>query len=292
MPKLMDPAQISALVGSINDTGDTIAKSYSIGQVSIDRMHANANAFVNCSSSYNFFGNYWDADTTGITGQDSCATGVTTAQLQNPISNTGIYSATVRGTWSLDDWDFGTSSQYPAVKYTAAADMLSRPACRDASDTTSRLPPCGALVVGQRGLSSPDLLVRLIPGNIITDEDIAVDTDSNGLIEISSLEQLHAMRYRPDGKAYKASERDINNATGCPDSGCSGYELTRDLDFTDPGNYDAGVVNPDWTSGVGWGTYRQCCGSFCKQFHSRRSYDFQSADSPQRYRRGRLIRSH
>ena len=265
VPKPREPAQIGGFGGSINSIY-SIAKSYSTGQVSIDRVHANANAFIRCSSRHNFLGNYWDADTTGITGQDSCSTGVTTAQLQNPISNTGIYSGSANETWSLDDWDFGTSSQYPAVKYTAATDVLLRPACRDASDTTSRLPPCGALVVGQRGLFSLDQLVRLIPGNIITDRDVAVDTDGNGLIEISSLEQLYAMRYRPDGKAYKASERDISNATGCPDSGCSGYELTLDLDFTNPGSYDTGVVNPDWIGGAGWEPIGNAADPFVSNF--------------------------
>ena len=34
---------------------------------------------------------------------------------------------------------------------------------------------------------------------------------------------------------------------GCPSTGCKGYELTKDLDFTTSTSYRAAVVNEDWT---------------------------------------------
>lgn len=54
--------------------------------------------------------NYWDTQTSG---QDTSAggTGLTTTELQSPTNASGIYI-----TWNPDDWDFGTSSQYPALK--------------------------------------------------------------------------------------------------------------------------------------------------------------------------------
>ena len=33
---------------------------------------------------------------------------------------------------------------------------------------------------------------------------------------------------------------------------CSGYELTRDLDFNSDDSYSSNVVNKDWTTGAGW----------------------------------------
>ena len=57
------------------------------------------------------------------------------------------------------------------------------------------------------------------------------DIDSNGLIEIDSLTQLHNMRYNLKGTSYKTDSSDIGSTIGCPNAGCFGYELTRDLDF-------------------------------------------------------------
>ena len=53
---------------------------------------------------------YWDTQTSG---QSSSAGGIgkTTRELQSPTSNTGIYA-----NWDPAVWDFGTSSQYPALK--------------------------------------------------------------------------------------------------------------------------------------------------------------------------------
>ena len=42
---------------------------------------------------------------------------------------------------------------------------------------------------------------------------------------------------------------------GCPNSGCKGYELTRNLDFSHPGSYGSGTVNQGWSEsegGAGW----------------------------------------
>lgn len=54
---------------------------------------------------------YWDVDTTL---QETSLVGIpaTTAELQNPTSATGIYAD-----WDPSVWDFGTSSQYPALKH-------------------------------------------------------------------------------------------------------------------------------------------------------------------------------
>ena len=66
-----------------------------------------------------------------------------------------------------------------------------------------------------------------------------VDTDHNGLIEISTLEQLDWIRNNPQGTAL-VDFQGQSNANGCPSSGCSGYELVADLDFDTNGD---GVVD-------------------------------------------------
>ena len=60
---------------------------------------------------------------------------------------------------------------------------------------------------------------------------IEADRDSDGLIEIYSLTDLHNMRHNLAGTSYKASAASGGDETGCPDTGCIGYELTRNLDF-------------------------------------------------------------
>ena len=87
------------------------------------------------------------------------------------------------------------------------------------------------------------------------------DADGDELIEVSNMEQLDAIRYDldGDGQADAESGRDTYDAA-FPVSGsetvclanCNGYELTRSLDFDDPGNYASRSVNAKWTSGDGW----------------------------------------
>ena len=58
------------------------------------------------------------------------------------------------------------------------------------------------------------------------------DVDNNGLIDIDSLTQLHNMRYNLKGTSYKTDNSNASDDSGCPtDTGCFGYELTRNLDF-------------------------------------------------------------
>ena len=83
------------------------------------------------------------------------------------------------------------------------------------------------------------------------------DTDGDGLIEVSSLEQLNAIRYdlngdgRPDGESGRDAYAAAFPGTVC-NQDCNGYELARSLDFDDPASYASGAVNAKWTSGDGW----------------------------------------
>jgi len=74
------------------------------------------------------------------------------------------------------------------------------------------------------------------------------DLDDDGLIEINSLQDLDAMRNYRDAE----SEFNLSTATGCPESGCTGFELTTDLNFDTNGD---GVINASdefWNDGLGW----------------------------------------
>jgi len=71
----------------------------------------------------------------------------TTAALQTPISATGIYA-----NWQCADWDFGTASQYPVLKYTrfkyarVPGDIRSCRRASDAATLATHLPLCGTLL--------------------------------------------------------------------------------------------------------------------------------------------------
>ena len=93
--------------------------------------------------------------------------------------------------------------------------------------------------------------ITITPG-----EDL--DDDDEGLIEVSNLAQLNAIRWDLDGDGsssvagYAAAFPTARTGMGCPESGCIGYELTTDLDFDTNGD---GVVDSSddyWNAGAGW----------------------------------------
>ena len=208
---------------------------------------------------------YWDVDifTTGIGGGDHPgARGLTTAHLQSPTGYTGVYA-----NWNVDldnadgdddpatgvddFWDFGDSNQYPSLKADMDGDGVATAA--EFGDQPPVLTP----------MPMPE--PRPAPG-----PNGVYDADGDRLIEISTLEQLDAVRYdingngipehdgseqplplRPSHIAYAAAFPTGPDEEVC-DGGCTGYELVRSLDFNDAGSYASGAVNASWTAGGGW----------------------------------------
>ena len=82
------------------------------------------------------------------------------------------------------------------------------------------------------------------------------DKDEDGLIEISTLAQLNAVRWDLDGDGAVSAGNQANysgasgafasasTGMGCPTGGCSGYELTRDLDFDTDGDGSTHTAAP------------------------------------------------
>ena len=71
-----------------------------------------------------------------------------------------------------------------------------------------------------------------------------IDQDNDGLIEICDLEGLNDIRDNPSGSGTVEQ--------GCS-STCTGFELTRDLDFNNDASYrDATTNKTTWTKGEGW----------------------------------------
>ena len=87
------------------------------------------------------------------------------------------------------------------------------------------------------------------------------DTDDDGLIEISNLSQLNAVRWDSDGDSRVSSSGRVEyfnafpgaeGSAGCPNTGCEGYELVADLDFDTNGSGDADAGDAYWNGGAGW----------------------------------------
>ena len=78
------------------------------------------------------------------------------------------------------------------------------------------------------------------------DADEDHDDDNDGLIEITTIEDLQGMRDAVTAASLAAR-------AGCGyTAGCRGYELAGDLDFTAASSYAAGRVDSGFRSGTGW----------------------------------------
>ena len=103
------------------------------------------------------------------------------------------------------------------------------------------------------------------------------DADDDGLIEVASLAQLNAMRWDLDGDgsassgngtSYSAAFPNAASGMGCPTAGCTGYELTADLDFDTNGDGRTDVAGDDyWNGGAGWELIAASPTQFSATFH-------------------------
>ena len=231
------------LVGS--DGGGTISNSYSIANVTSDDPGGLVGHLINGSITHSYAtgpvagtslfsspgglvskqafstatASYWDTDSSGI-ASSPIGTGKTTSELQTPTTATGIYAD-----WDSEVWDFRDANQYPALKADWDGD--------------------GTATWEEFGNQHP----------------VDYDSDDDGLIEISTLDQLNAIRWDPDGDGVATDSDASNYATafpnpkpgmGCLTTGCSGYELSSDLNFDTDGDGVADSDDAYWNDGAGW----------------------------------------
>ncbi len=198
----------------------SITAAYSAGVPSAS-SGGHAGAFLGSGNATVAY-SYWDVQTSGIpaTSDTSKGEGKTTSDLQTQVSASGIYA-----NWNkLDIKNDGTANDAPW-----------------SFETRSQYP---VLVWGE-----------------LTAADQYIDYDSNddGLIEITALAQLDAMRYDLNGDGsvdaaansakYAAAFPNAASGMGCPTTGCNGYELKNDLTFdaNDDGGVDSQDPIPNWT---------------------------------------------
>ena len=120
--------RVGGLVGTVASLGGgPITASYALGPVMGTSTNTTLGGLV--GSGGTITASYWDTGTTGVIDDpdDNSPEGKTTAELQAPTAYTGIYAAwniDVDGNTSTGDvtgrdnpWAFGTSSQYPVLRY-------------------------------------------------------------------------------------------------------------------------------------------------------------------------------
>ena len=244
---------VGGLVGY--GSGATVIASYATGRVS--GVSAVGGLF-GYGFGTTFIASYWDTGTSGqrsgVGGENVAgAEGKTTAELQSPTGDTGIYVAwnTDLDNADVDDnpatgaedyWDFGTSSQYPALK----ADI-------DGNGTAT-----WQEFGGQGRIPSPTPPLLPTPPPTVNGK---YDGDGDRLIEVSSLEQLNAVRYDVNGDGRPDRDSDalvyslafpVGGTEAVCDKRCHGYELAGPLDFGEAGSYASGAVRAGWNSGSGW----------------------------------------
>ncbi len=141
---------VGGLVGELSQQGIEVSNSYAIGKVTGRRLVGGLiGSITNAGIRDAVNASYWDIDTSNITGSVA-GIGKTTAELRTPAIGNGIYS-----NWDGNDWYSESSSQYPALRYTGATDVVARPACRETGDDGAELPICGDLLPDQSiGLSN------------------------------------------------------------------------------------------------------------------------------------------
>ena len=250
-----DVGGLAGFNGGSGSSRGSIVSSYATGAVTGTGNNSDVGGLVGYnggsgSSTGSISNSYWNTETSGQASGGGAAIGKTTEELQTPTGYSGIYANWNRdldGDGTADDpWDFGTASEYPALRadFDGDGDI-------DSDDT------------------DPQRLAPAAPGSTQA-STVSYDSNGDGLIEISSLAKLNAIRWDLDGDG--AADDGANefyygiafpNATvgmDCPttaddadDNDCTGYELVADLDFdTDgDGNVDGGA-DEYWHRGAGW----------------------------------------
>ena len=233
-------AAIGGLIGHLGEEGGssaTVSRSYATGLVTaaVTTGTASVGGLIgSVAADAAAVDSYWDT-ATAAQAASAAGGGKTTAELQTPTTAGGIYQ-----NWDANVWDFGTTAQYPALKVDSNGD-------------------------GMAGVAELGPQVRAFAD---------YDVDDDGLIEVATLDQLNALRWDLDGDGTTTAAGYVEtfpsgiNDMGCPTAGCTGYELTRSLDFDDAASYGDQSNKSKWTSGRGWLPIGDSsAGNFAATFH-------------------------
>ena len=215
-------AAVGGLIGETAGTGNIVSASYSTGKVTASGTSASVGGLIGSVTATTFTASYWDVDTSGIADDSDTNSpeGKTTAELQSPTSAAGVYA-------NWDNLDLTDDSTANAVD--------------------------DPWTFGTGG----QYPVLIWGGLMASDQYDDHDADDDGLLEITNLRQLNAVRYDLGGEGAPSQSGSANYAAafvnaasgmGCP-SDCVGYELANDLTFDTDGDgaVDDNDSYPNWT---------------------------------------------
>ena len=211
-------------VGGLAGVG-SVTNSYSIATVDGGNGTDTVSHLVaSVSGTSTVTDSYYDNDSSKLMGGTvkTFGTGKTSAELKE-LTGTNT-------SWSTNDWNFGSTSQYPSLK-----------SYREGTDASgSPIQVLGYLLCGQH----VDGFVQCMPDADGDGDGVAdttdVDDDNDGLIEIATAGELYNIRYQLDGTSYKTSTNDTGSVAGCSTTdpvGCNGYELDNNIDLSSIANF-------------------------------------------------------
>jgi len=206
---------------------------------------------------------YWLADNTTIAlGKSEIPDSTKSAsmsQLQCPQSAADVSCANILYQhWNESDsaWNFGNSSQYPALNMAGSHYRIGDFDSDGVNDLDDQFPAISiADYPDEDNDGIPDECnAACLASGLMADNDkdfdgvtdaLDIDDDNDGLIEITTLAELDEIRNNLSGETFFAS------SAGCLE-GCYGFELENDLDFDT--NADGVVDDNDdyWNGGLGW----------------------------------------
>ena len=216
---------VGSLLGRITSStsiSSALTTSYALGTATSSRSNSSVGGLVGLVSGprTTVTASYWDTVTSTLSSGGGGA-GQTTSALQTPTGYTGIYS-----TWNInldgqaggdDPWDFGTSSQYPVLKY-AGHHLVAQgrdPVDYDADDD-------GLIEI--RTLAQLNAVRYDLDGN-------GAPTDVNAYhLAFPDRDISAAGRMGCDLTDHDSDSNTPNQAT------CTGYELLNSLDFDTDGD--------------------------------------------------------
>ena len=158
----------------------------------------------------------------------------------------------------------------------------------------------GRVMVRLRAIDPDGLSVTDSFSVTVTAGNSDYDSDNDGFIDVANLAQLDALRYdlNGDGQVDGAIWRPYYTAypmgalgMGCPsDDGCTGYELTEDLDFDtdDDGDFDSD--DDYWNGGDGWEPIGEADAPLHCGLQGQSSHRVQPVHRPGHGGRGRSVR--
>ncbi len=297
--------------------------SYSTRHLTGDTSNASLGGLIHNSSSSSAIASYWDTEASGVSSS-RLGVGKTTSELQSDTQEmvNATHYAGIYKDWPREDWDFGTSSDYPVLVVDFDGDGVASwqefgvqrgnfvpivqhrlhnveiapedtltvdtsdvfydrnghtltlsVASSDPTVATATLASGSVSVVGVAVGSTVVTVTATDPGGLSAAEGFKVivlpgtdyDTDDDGLIDVSSLVQLNAIRWDLNGdgaadspldaEAFGLAFVDARKGMGCPSTGCTGYELTTHLQFDSDGDSDVDRADHHglfWNDGEGW----------------------------------------